>query len=163
MCVTRFYQKDAISLTNPAKRIDISVERPHDGLLHDGLLYFTTVDGHLVTVDAKSQKIVSTFDFRQFRGREFSGPGWCRGLLVVNTDLVWVGFTRIRKTFLMQSLNWVKHGFRGLEAPTHVALFDLANKCCLKAINLEPHRLNILFSIFNADAQIVWNDTKTEK
>jgi hypothetical protein len=161
--VTRFHQRDAICLTNPAKRIDISIERPHDGLLHDGLLYFTTVDGHLVIVDAKSLEMVSTFDLRQFRGREFSGPGWCRGLLVVNKDLVWVGFTRIRKTLLMQSLNWIKHGFRGLEAPTHVALFDLVNKCCLKAINLEPHRLNILFSIFNADAQNVWNDTKREQ
>jgi hypothetical protein len=70
--VTRFYQKDAICLTNPAKRIDISVERPHDGLLHDGLLYFTTVDGHLVTVDAKSLEIISTCDLRQFWGNEFS-------------------------------------------------------------------------------------------
>jgi len=46
----------------------------------------------------------------------------------VNKDLVWVGFTRIRKTLLMESVNWIKHGFRGLEAPTHVALFNLAKK-----------------------------------
>jgi len=66
--------------------------------------------------------------FETILGKRVFGSGWFRGLVVVNKDLVWVGFTRIRKTLLMESVNWIKHGFRGLEAPTHVALFNLAKK-----------------------------------
>jgi hypothetical protein len=46
--VTRFHQRDAYCLSDSGKRIDIAVQRPHDGLLHANKLYFTTVDGKLV-------------------------------------------------------------------------------------------------------------------
>ena len=48
--VTRLRQRDAICLTRPAEPININLERPHDGLLHESLLYFTTVDGHLAWI-----------------------------------------------------------------------------------------------------------------
>src|ERR1035437_595676 len=44
--VTRLWQRDAICLTAPNRRIKIGLERCHDGVLHEGSLYFTTVDGH---------------------------------------------------------------------------------------------------------------------
>jgi hypothetical protein len=149
---TRFRQKDAICLTRPMQQIRIDVEGPHDGLLHDGLIYFTTVDGHLVIIDSRSLKAVSVVDLKQFHGYPFSGPAWCRGILVINPNLVCVGFTRIRKTALMQAANWIKHGFREVDAPTHVAIFDLVERQCLKAIDLEPRGINILFGILDAGA-----------
>src|SRR2546430_17342150 len=127
--------------------------RPHDGLLHDGLIYFTTVDGHLVIIDSASLKTFSIVDLKLFRGYPFPGPAWCRGILVISPNLVCVGFTRIRKTVLMQAANWIKHGFREVDAPTHVAIFDLAGKQCLKAIDLEPRGINILFGILDAGAK----------
>jgi hypothetical protein len=151
--VTRFHQKDAICLTRQTQQIRIGVERPHDGLLHEGSLYFTTVDGHLVIVDATSLTVVSVLDLREFCAYPFNGPAWCRGILVINKDVVWVGFTRIRKTMLMQAGNWIKHGFREMDAPTHVAVFNLSERRCLKAINLEPHGINILFSILNTEVE----------
>jgi hypothetical protein len=151
--VTRFLQKDAICLTRKTQPIRIGVERPHDGLLHDGALYFTTVDGHLVTVDAESLAIQSVLDLKKFREYCFRGPAWCRGVLVVNKSVVCVGFTRIRKTIVMQGANWVKHGFRELDPPTHLAIFNLAERRCLKAINLESHGINIVFGIVNGDVQ----------
>src|SRR6476620_5623556 len=44
---TRFEQRDAISLVDPSRRIDIGLERLHDGLVHDGRVYFTTVNGQV--------------------------------------------------------------------------------------------------------------------
>jgi hypothetical protein len=149
--VTRLCQRDAICLTRPAEPIKINLERPHDGLLHQGLLYFTTVDGHLVIVDSISLKTVSIVDLRTFPGYCFAGPAWCRGVLVISPGLVCVGFTRLRKTLLLETGNWIRHGFRELDPPTHLAVFDLKKRECLGAINLEPHDINILFGILAAD------------
>lgn len=148
--VTRFYQKDAICLTRKQEPIRIDIERPHDGVSHDGSLYFTTVDGHLIVVDAKSLKIVSSLDLKTFRDYPF-GPSWCRGVLILEKDLVCVGFTRIRKTAFMSTMNWIKHGFHHTDPPTHIALFNLAERSCLKTIDLEPAGINILFGILPAD------------
>src|SRR5579864_703079 len=45
--VTRLVQRDAICLNDSGKRIDIAVQRPHDGFVHGERIYFTTVDGHI--------------------------------------------------------------------------------------------------------------------
>jgi hypothetical protein len=149
--VTRLCQRDAICLTRPGEAIKIDLERPHDGLLHGGLLYFTTVDGHLVVVDSISLKTVSITNLRTFRGYGFTGPAWCRGVLVINPAIVCVGFTRMRKTLLLETGNWIRHGFREVDPPTHLAVFDLQKRECLAAINLEPHEINILFGILAAE------------
>jgi hypothetical protein len=52
---------------------------------------------------------------------------------------------------VMDNLIWIKKGFRQVDAPTRVALYDIKKGCCLKEINLEEHRINILFSIQRAD------------
>ena len=46
--VTRFNQRDAISLNGCGKRIDIALEKPHDGLVCGDRIYFTVVDGKIV-------------------------------------------------------------------------------------------------------------------
>ena len=51
---TRFELRDAISLNDPARRISIGGERVHDGVVHDGLIYFTTVDGCVAIVDSST-------------------------------------------------------------------------------------------------------------
>src|SRR5947209_2923781 len=54
---TRLEQRDAVSLTNPGRRIDIGVQRPHDGYLFGGSIYFTTVDGKIGIVESKSLQV----------------------------------------------------------------------------------------------------------
>ena len=149
--VTRFWQKDAVCLTTPNRRIEIGLERCHDGVLYEGSLYFTTVDGNLVVVDAENLAITSSIDLKAMSPNRSTLSGWCRGVLVADRHLVWVGFTRVRKTMIMDNLIWVKKGFREVDAPTRVALYDIKKRCCLKEINLEEHRINILFSIQPAD------------
>jgi hypothetical protein len=149
--VTRFRQRDAICLTDSGKRIDISVQRPHDGLLCGNKLYFTTVDGKIVIADPLSLKVERTVDLQSINGQK-ALLGWCRGVLPVDDRKVWVGFTRIRKTEFRENILWVRNVFQpGMsEKPTHIALYDLVEERCLEEFDLEAHGMNIIFSIFPA-------------
>jgi hypothetical protein len=144
---TRFEQGDAISLSPAGRSVDVSSERIHDGLLHEGRIYFTTVDGKIVVVDAHSLERLETIDLTGFH-RDRSLLGWCRGILV-DGDRLWVGFSRIRPTRFRANVGWASRGFRHSK-PTHIACYDLARRECLTEIDLEPAGLSALYSILPA-------------
>lgn len=148
--VTRGQQRDAVCLTSPDQRIDIRIQFPHDGLVCGDWIYFTTVDGHVVVVDRSSLQVAEVFDLNTMGNENRIVLGWCRGLLPLDKGKIWVGFTRIRKTKLKENINWVKHSFQEVEKPTHLALYDLERKKCLREIDLEALGLNIVFGIFPA-------------
>jgi hypothetical protein len=147
--VTRFRQRDAICLNKPGKRIDIAVQRPHDGLVWGDRIYFTTVDGRIVVVDRHTLQVSAVADLKAMSDPN-SLLGWCRGLLPVDEQTIWVGFTRARKTKIAENVLWLRSIFReGMtEAPTHIALYDIAKGRCVQEFDLEPHGINIVFSIF---------------
>jgi hypothetical protein len=145
--VTRFHQRDAISLQNRQRRIEIGIQRPHDGILFNESLYFTTVDGHVVLVNPKTLKIERVIDLNKMKGSDGEPLGWCRGLLPLDERFLWVGFTRIRPTKFRENLNWVRHPKRALR-PSHVALYDLESGCCVEEIETEPHGIGVVFTIF---------------
>lgn len=149
--VTRFEQRDAICLREPRKRIDIAIEAPHDGHVCGKYIYFTTVDGHLVIAGRDSLQVERTVDLNAINGTEML-LGWCRGLLCVDPDRLWVAFTRIRRTKFQQNLFWLNHALRNrmLRKPTHMALYDISAGTCLREINLEDHGMNVVFSILPA-------------
>jgi len=148
--VTRFNQMDAVCLTEPGLRIDIAVQRPHDGLVCGDRIYFTTVNGNVVIADRRTLAVREVIDLNAINGSQ--GPlGWCRGLLPLDERLVWVGFTRVRKTQFMENLNWLKHGFRDVDRPTRIALYDVKARQCLKEINLEPFGGGVVFGIYPAE------------
>jgi hypothetical protein len=148
--VTRFRQRDAFCLNDSGKRIDIAAQRPHDGVLRKDKIYFTLVDGRVVIANSGSLQVETIIDLKEI------GPpallGWCRGILPQDETLMWVGFSRIRRTRFYENVLWVKNVFReGMrEAPTHIALYDIARKECLQEFDLEGHGMNIVFSIFLA-------------
>jgi hypothetical protein len=144
---TRFQQKDAICLTEPARRIAIDIERPHDGVLHDGMLYFTTVDGHIVIANPRTLGIEDVIDLQAAHDDQ-AQLGWCRGILV-DGRTAWVGFSRLRPTKFRENISWVKNGFRPAR-PTHLALYDLVDRRCLAEFDVETHGLNAVFSILPA-------------
>jgi hypothetical protein len=144
---TRFHQGDAVSLPVPGRSVWLSDERIHDGVLHDGRLYFTTVDGKIVIVDADTLRVMETVDLTRFHP-DRTLLGWCRGVLV-DEDRIWVGFSRIRPTQFRENVSWVARGFRR-EKPTHIACYDLQWRACLAEINLEPAGLSALYSILPA-------------
>jgi hypothetical protein len=145
--VTRFHQKDAISLNRPDRRIAIDIERPHDGVARNGFIYFTTVDGHLVIANENTLKIEEIIDLDRISNRDNRLLGWCRSVCVIDDRRVWVGFSAIRKTKFVEHISWVKHGFNHVRMPTRISLFDIFDKSCLKEIELESVGLNAVFSI----------------
>jgi len=156
MWVTRLTQKDAICLTSPGRRINIEVQRPHDGLVVGDKIYFTTVDGRIVIADPHSlavDKIVDLNEIHRSRGENDVLLGWCRGILPIDDRRVWTGFTRVRKTKITENVMWIKHAFREKDAPTHIALYDIEAKSCLQEINLESFGMNIIFGIYPAGAE----------
>jgi len=150
--VTRFRQRDAICLSDPHKRIEIAIESPHDGLVTEDRIYFTTVDGRVVIVDRNSLRIEMVVDLKEIDGQGCI-LGWCRGILPLDDRCCWIGFTRVRKTQLHENVLWVKKLLHDgvTERPTHITLYDLVDRKSLREINLETHGMNVVFSMFPAN------------
>jgi hypothetical protein len=149
---TRFEQRDAACLTRQMDAIRIDIEGPHDGVIHGDAIYFTTVDGHIIEIDAATLKARRTIDLNAVEG---SGEplGWCRGLFVTS-EIIWVGFSRLRPTRFRRNVRWLKHGL-GLHGghrsrPTRLAGYSLQGDRLLDEINLEPYAFNAVFSILPA-------------
>lgn len=149
--VTRFEQRDAICLSNPARKIHIGIESPHDGHVYGRNVHFTTVDGHVVIANGESLQTERVIDLASINGKE-AVLGWCRGLLSAGPDKFWVGFTRIRRTKFQENLFWLNHTLRNraLWRPTHIGLYDISREACLREIELEPYGVNVVFSILPA-------------
>jgi hypothetical protein len=142
---TRFVQKDAISLTRPDRRIEIGIERPHDGVPHNGRIYFTTVNGHIAIANQETLCVEEVIDLNQLHDEQ-TMLGWCRAILI-DGERVLVGFSRLRPTKIRENVSWVKNRFKHF-APTRLACYDLARRRCLFEVSLEDYNLNAVFSIF---------------
>src|ERR1700722_9768513 len=149
--VTRFKQRDAICLEQRSKRIDIAVQSPHDGLIFDERIYFTTVDGRIVIANPRTLQVDDIIDLKKINGNG-ALLGWCRGVLPLDERRIWVGFTRVRKTKFRENILWVKHIYSPgmLEKATHLALYDIVDRRCLQEFDLEQYGMNIVFSVFPA-------------
>ncbi len=159
--VTRHFQRDAICLTNPDRRIDIGVGGPHDGLVVGDRVYFTTVDGAVVRADVNTgavEKLLSANDIV----RTEQPLGWCRGIQVLDERHVLVGFSRIRQTRFRDNVQWVKdrlkslarYGQSHLTKPTRISCFDIERKALCWDFNLEDFGMNAVFSIHSADTAV---------
>ncbi len=142
--VTRFETRDAVSLHRPDRHIRIGRERCHDGVVHDGRIFFTTVDGCVVEVDAGSLSIRAEHKLGARNADTLLG--WCRGLTFLGDDLAAVGFSRIRHTRFRQTLSFVRNGLTRSE-PTRVALYDTRTWDLVDERDLEPAGCNAVFSI----------------
>ncbi|HEU5097961.1 MAG TPA: hypothetical protein VFU22_02880 [Roseiflexaceae bacterium] len=144
---TRFHQGDAVSLTRPGRSMHVSDKRIHDGVLHQGYVYFTSVDGSVVVVNADTLQIEQLIDLNSMHA-EGTLLGWCRSLLI-DGDLLWAGFSRIRPTKFRENVSWMVRGFkRGM--PTHVVCYDLRRRRCITEIDLEVAGLGAIYGIFPA-------------
>jgi hypothetical protein len=151
--VTRFTQRDAISLNGSGHRIDIAVEKPHDGVLWKGYVVFTVVDGKVILANRRTLKVDRIIDLRRIQEHDQQIlPAWCRGVLPVDDQKMWVGFTRIRRTLFRENVRWAKQLLKEgtVMKPTHIALFDIETQECLKEFDLEPYGMNCIFGIFPA-------------
>ena len=152
--VTRCMQRDAVCLTRQGGRMEIDVEKPHDGIVRGHRVYFTTVNGNIVICDTRTGERLQVVDLNRIN-RSGMALGWCRGLEVLDDHRVVVGFSRLRPTRFVENVQWAKHmlGMRETigDLPTRVALFDLKAGRQLWEVDLEPHGLNTVFSIHRTD------------
>lgn len=144
---TRFVQQDAISLTDPTRRIEIGVERLHDGVVYGDRVLFTAVNGKVVVADTRSLRVLEVIDLNEMHRTDVL-IGWCRGIFL-DGDRLWVGFSRIRPTKFRENVAWLGRGLKS-HIGTHVACYDLASRRCLAEIELEAFGLNAVFGIFPA-------------
>lgn len=151
--VTRFEQRDAMCLDDPACTMPIEVQRPHDGEHRDGRVYFTTVDAKVVVCDALTRKRIDVFDLNVIEGVKYS-MGWCRGLHLAEDNKVVVGFSRIRPTRFRENIRWIKHKVGGHRTsglrPSRIAMYDLGKRSLEWEFILEEAGLNAIFSIHAA-------------
>lgn len=140
--VTRFEQRDAISLTRPGRSIELGGERVHDGVVDGERVYFTHVDGKVSIARCSSLTVEQRIDLAEFY-EPGTLLGWTRGLAVDGAG-IWVGFTRVRKTRFRENVAWVK-GRRSM--PTRVTYFDLAARRRGPTIELERSGINALFGV----------------
>jgi hypothetical protein len=151
--VTRFEQKDALCLTAPGRRIDIGIERPHDGVVAGRHVYFTTVDGHVVIASLDSDRVERVVDLNAIACSELA-LGWCRGLLLLDDGRLVVGFSRLRPTKISANLRWLQHrvGMRDSPGnlPTRVSCFDIDQERLCWEHELEAAGLSTIFSVHPA-------------
>jgi hypothetical protein len=145
--VTRFHQGDALCLTNPEKRIVISSERIHDGVFHEGLIYFTSVNGHVIVANPRTLQVEHQIDLNSMHDED-ALIGWCRSILV-DHGKAWVGFSRIRPTKVRENVAWVLRGFKR-SLPTHMACYDLNRRQCVAEVDLEAAGIAAVYSILAA-------------
>lgn len=148
--VTRFEQKDAVALMDHSRRIDIGVELPHDGLVVADKVYFTTVNGTLVRADTGSLQVERVFDLNQLEAR--TGPlGWCRGLLI-DGDIAYIGFSRLRDTQWKDNVRWARNLFTGGALhKTRIVAYDLARGVKQREYPLPGNWIDAVFGILPAD------------
>jgi hypothetical protein len=142
---TRFEQRDAVSLLDPGRRIDIGLERVHDGVVHDGCVYFTTVDGKIAIADAATLQLLEVVDLVPLHPAG-TRLGWTRGI-TLDADGAWIGFSRIRPTKFRENVGWVLHGFKR-DLGTHIGRYDLKSPRSITDILLEEQELGAVFSVF---------------
>jgi len=145
---TRFEQRDAVSLTDPERRIPIGLERIHDGLVHERRVYFTTVDGKIVIADLDSLKVVEIMDLTKAHASDML-LGWARGLHI-DWPYAWVGFSRIRPTKFRENLGWVLQGLKR-DFGTHVGCYDLRTGDSVGQFNVESLGVSAIFGIYSAE------------
>jgi hypothetical protein len=146
---TRFEQRDAISLLDPSRRIDIGVQRLHDGIVYDDRVYFTAVNGKVVIADTGTLKVLEIIDLMSMHKPD-TLLGWCRGLML-DGNRMWIGFSRMRPTKFGENVAWVKNGFRH-HPDTHVGLYDLGKRQLVTELDVDAAGLNAVFGIYPAVA-----------
>lgn len=149
--VTRCTQEDAVCLSNTSKRIDVSGSRRpisvHDGLVKDGKIYFTTVDGAVVVADSLSLGVIEIIELNSLQG--FGGArGWCRGLCFLG-DLLYVGFSCLRKTRRIEKIRWVSRLLNGgdVHAEASVLAINLKSKEIVRDYRMPKGMADAIYAL----------------
>lgn len=130
--VTCFEQRACVS--SAGRRIAFPEGIPHDGVLREGLLWFTLVGGLVVAVDPVSLRRERVIDLNRLDGRP-GLLGWCRGVELVG-DRLFVGMSALRRTRHREVLRLLLRGRHGRKRPSRLVEVDLAKPRIVREIEL---------------------------
>lgn len=144
--VTRFKQKDAVKLSDLNERMPIGDEAPHDGIVYENNVFFTTVDGKVVIVDGTSRDKLGEYDINEIVN--VPKLGWCRGIEVFN-NMAYVGFTAFRKTKHRENVRWLTNTWEKVRGtnPGRIVKFDFQNQKVVDEMIFSVEELSVIFSI----------------
>lgn len=144
--VSRFHQRDAVMVEDHSKRIEIGLERIHDGHVIGDYVYFTTVNGYIVIANAKTYKIEEMINLNEIEdtGRPL---GWCRSLHLEG-DVAYVAFSSIRQTRMIDNVKWILKSSGAKEKSTRVVAYNLKTKTKLDEYKFSKKVMDTIFSLF---------------
>ena len=153
--VTRCTQEDAVPLGRPGRAVKLSGTRGeiavHDGVVHEGSVFFTLVDGTVVVMDAADpERPLRNIELASLPG--FGGlRGWCRGLCFAG-GLAYVGFSRLRRTRNQSKLDWVRRAVGRGETVQQASVLavDLQAGQIVKDYRLELGSIDAVYGIMTA-------------
>lgn len=149
--VTRCRQQDAVCLedislkleiTDPKKRISV-----HDGIVHNDRIFFTSVDGYIITINPNTLKIDEEINVLEALNNE--KLGWARGLVICNNNIAYIAFSRLRRTRMKEKLAWLAKGqiskMSGM--PACVLAFDLINRKIVNRYNIPLGHVDAIYGL----------------
>jgi hypothetical protein len=95
----------------------------------------------------RTLKIERIHDLNKMSGSSGETLGLVPRAAPTGRALLWVGFTRVRPAEFRENLNWVRQQKR-YHRPSHIALYDLQSGSCLEEIEIEPHGIGAVFTLF---------------
>lgn len=142
--VTRAKQGDWVRLADPRDGAKVAGVMIHDGILHGGLVHFTSVDGHVVSVDPAARRVVRDLAIQRDGYSQLAG--WCRGLHVTDTHF-YVGFSVLRRTKHAENVQWLKAQMTGKvpPMPTRIEKIDRETGALDDCFEFDVHQLSAVF------------------
>lgn len=149
--VTRAKQFDCVPLHDLAHPVPLSDVMVHDGILFDGLYYFTSVRGQVLVLDLERRLIVQEWNLIQKRWHLLTG--WCRGIHVTE-DFCYVAFSVFRRTRQLENIQWLKAKLTGTNPPlpTRIEKIDRKTGVVVDQFTFEPEELTAIFWIGEVEA-----------
>ncbi len=145
--VTLGSRRMARSLTNAERVVDMdahfgSDEKVlcHDGVVRDGYIYFTSVNGTVLVVDRNSLKVEDRIDFSSEKR-----VGWTRGVEVVGQK-AYIGVTKIRHSKYREYTRWMLTG-RPVSMPSSILEVDLGSRSITDVYEMKGFRGCAIYSI----------------
>lgn len=154
--VTRCKQQDAVMLGNTAQQIELTVPEKrisvHDGLVFKDKVYFTSVDGFLLIADPETGKLEQEINVLSHLGGE--KLGWCRGLTISEDGIAYLGFSRIRRTKVVERLSWLVRGQldKMTYVPACVLAYDIRAQKVVKQYDIPISEIDAVYGVIQSDA-----------
>lgn len=132
--VTRFQNKDAVSLFNSSEKINLNYSngRPHDGHIVGEFIYFTLTDGYVVVINKENKKLEELINLNEIHYKN-KILGWCRGVEILG-EYAYVGFSGMRRSKFVEYAAWAVRGKERL--PARVSQYNIHKKELSKEVLL---------------------------